>query len=646
MSEQSAGSLARDTTDVIREFINALAKAGMYPVGHKLAIRTATQFADRLTSVLESRGSLTFGFTPKALLVDGTAIEPLPTHFIQFTQRMHRRNIGTIQFSPGITVEEIDGLLRALAASDAAETIGRDGLRLPHARAEPLVYEVLAFGDTGGGEQDFDEVFWTRLVEAAFGFRLAEGAPVPTASQLAAAINERATESPEGARRVFEALAAFASALASRGERAVGTARRRFVEVLTALSRPATTRVMAAAPTRVQRRRFLRETLEQVPPTLLLQLLESVAEADGEPISPHLRWLLGKLAGTEGSLQAIPDGVFATEVMGLIEQWDGIDDDVGYRDDPRLAAEHSRTLHLGLEVGVASEPVLEAARQLSAHGHLFEVLRAVDAPGNTPEVEQAIAGAVLDADVLVRLLEDPTPDWALVQRVVQHSGVGAVSPLLDGLERAEDRTWRRRMLDLLVSVGPAAEPELLARLVTAEWHLARNILAVLGQFPEVSNAEQTMPRLRDPEPRVRLEALKVLLRSPSTRRTAVTEALESGEPPLVRTALASLGGECPPELVAPVLGVLMMDDEDAQMQAIRLISDTDNPLVVGPLLGLVRERRGFLRRWKLRAKSPVMLSALGALARRWPNHRPVLPVMQMAARSTDSEIRRTVGVAK
>ena len=126
----------------------------------------------------------------------------------------------------------------------------------------------------------------------------------------------------------------------------------------------------------------------------------------------------------------------------------------------------------------------------------------------------------------------------------------------------------------------------------------------------------------------------------------MAEALESGEPGLVRTALASLAGTCPPELVAPVLGVLQMPDEDARMQAIRLISDSDNPLVVGPLLALVRERGGFLRRWRLAHKSPVMLSALGVLAKRWPNHRPVLIVMQLAARSNDSEIRRTAGATR
>src|SRR5690606_33438995 len=115
-------------------------------------------------------------------------------------------------------------------------------------------------------------------------------------------------------------------------------------------------------------------TLEQVPPALLLQLLESVAEADGEPISQHLRWLLGKLAGTEGSQWSNVEGVFATEVMGLLEQWDGVADDVEYVADPRLAAEHSRTLNLGLEVGSAGGMVISAAKRLVERGHLMEVL--------------------------------------------------------------------------------------------------------------------------------------------------------------------------------------------------------------------------------------------------------------------------------
>ncbi len=171
-------------------------------------------------------------------------------------------------------------------------------------------------------DAELDDVFWMALVEAAFGRRLA-GDEAPTPAQLAEAITERAAQGAEGARRVFEALVSFSTALAARGDRASGSARRRFVDVLSALSRPTTTRVVAAAPSSTSRRRFVRETVELVPPALLLQLLESVAEADGEPISQHLRWMLGKLAGGEGAGDTPASGAFATEVLGLIETWEG-----------------------------------------------------------------------------------------------------------------------------------------------------------------------------------------------------------------------------------------------------------------------------------------------------------------------------------
>jgi hypothetical protein len=627
---------------ILRQFVNAHGKAMMYPAGHRFTRESAARFTEHLAAVLEERGAITLGFTPRDVLLDGTAITPLPTALRQFGQRLHRRNVGTIHVTPGVTPDEVATMLSALAAEDAAEAIGRSGLRLAHLRVEPLVYEVLGFGETGI-DQELDEVFWSRLVEAAFGARLADGAAVPSPGQLAAAINERVTESAEGARRVFEALAAFASALAARGERNVGSARRRFVDVLSSLSRPATTRVMGAAPTRVQRRRFLRETLEQVPPALLLQLLESVAEADGEPISPHLRWLLGKLAGTEGTERASADGTFASEVMALVEDWDGMDEEADTETDPRLAPEPMRMLQLGLEAHRATDGVTAAARRLAASGQLAQVLQLVDQSGADPTTAEAIAAAVLDVDVLRRLLAEPVPDWALIERVVARVGAAAAAPLLDGLDRAEDRTARRRMLDLLVKLGPAAEPELMGRLEGAPWHLTRNILAVMAQLPKVDAIARVVPLLRNEEPRVRMEALRVLLRDPATRAEAVSAALETGEVPLARTALAALGGTCPPELVAPVLGVLALDDEDAQMQAIRLIGDSGNPLIVPPLMALVRERGGLFRRWRLRPKGPVMLSALGVLARRWGTHRPVLSVLQLASRSHDADVRRMVG---
>jgi len=80
-------------------------------------------------------------------------------------------------------------------------------------------------------------------------------------------------------------------------------------------------------------------------------------------------------------------------------------------------------------------------------------------------------------------------------------------------------------------------------------------------------------------------------------------------------------------------------DDDLRLQAIRLLANVDNPLVIGPLLTLVRRRGGLLRRWRLQPVTPVMLAALVVLAQRWPNHRPVALVLQLARRSDDPRVQ-------
>lgn len=646
MNTRHDNALPPEVANVLREFVNALGKCSMYPAGHAFVHESTERLTEVLANTLEARGGMALGFTPRTVILDGAAIEPIPSSIRQFGQRLHRRNIGTIQLSPGIVTSEVAAMLAALSASDADEVVGRSGLKLPHVRVEPLVYDVLAFGEEGSTSDELDEIFWSRLVEAAFGHRLGEGQAMPNATSLAEAINDRAASTPDGARRVFEALASFSSALHARGERAPGGARKRFVDVIAALSHATTTRVMGAAPSKSSRRRFMRETLEQVPPTLLLQLLESVAEADGEPISAHLRAMLGKLSGGDRADRSQAQGDFATEVMGLLEQWDGETPDSTIGNDPRLAVEIFRVLALSLELGMVTPGVLAAARRCAAEGHIVEALQMLDQPGNDPDVRRQLSDALLDPELLGTLLDAPLPDWPLIERVARHAGRGAAAALLDAIDGADERATRRRLLDLLVSIGPDAEAELIEALDGATWHLARNILTVLAQMPTVHGVDRVLPLLDDPEPRVRLEAMKVLLRQDRTRERAVSEALESGEPVMARLALAALDGTCPPSLVAAVLSALGIEDDDVRLHAIRLVGNSDSALVIPQLLDLVRERRGFFRRWRLRAADPVMLEALAALARRWSNHRPVLMVLNMAAHSTDPDVLDAIGMPR
>ncbi len=643
MSGRSRGvAMPRSVEAALREFVNALSKAGMYPPGHGFVVTASAALADKLNAALTTRDSITIGVTPRGMLLDGTTVEPLPTVLREFAVRLHRKNVGTIAMQAGVTSPEVSAMLAALSAPDADEAVGVEGLRLQHVRIEPMVYDVLAFADPSL-ESDIDDVFWGQLVEAAFGHRLAEGELAPTSAALAEAISERATQSAEGARRVFEALGGFSHSLAVRGDRASGSARKRFVEVLSALSQPTTTRVMVAAPSKASRRRFLRDTLSLVPPTQLMMLLESVAEADGAPISPQLRSLLGKLAGVGGSSGTADVGAFATQVGSLVEQWEGVGVEQDEETDPRLGMEPARIVAIGLELASAPESVLHAAAALGARGQIAEVLQLLEHERNDPATVRAIADAVLEPGMLERLLGVPQPDFGLIERVALYSGPVAVGPLLDALGRSGERSTRRRLLDLLVRIGPTGEAELVARLAGAEWYLARNILAVLAQFAAISTIDPVFAAFHHPEPRVRQEALKVLLRQPATRERAVVEALETGDESLGRLALTSLNGVCPPALVASVLTILGQANDELRLQAIRLLANAPNPLIVPQLLALVRARKGLLRRQRLLPKSPVMLAALEVLAGRWRNHRPVLVALQLASKSNDSEIRQVIG---
>ena len=643
MSSPGKGAaLPKAVALVLRDLINAVGKATMYPANHRFVTDSAAQLVDRLTPLVLERGALTLGVTPKGFLLDGVAVDPLPPILREFAARLHRKNVGTIRVAEGVTATEVTAMLAALADHDAAEHVGREGWRSECIRIDPLLYDVVGFTDTPF-DHELDEAFWGELVEAAFGRRLTDVEGTPTTAQVAEAITERVDRSPEGARRVFEALASFSSAIAMRGDRGPIGARKRFTEVLGALARPTQLHLMQAAPSPSARRRFLADTLRVVPPTLLLQLLESVAESDGEPISAHLRWLLGKLAlGPDGSITATAS--FTAQVLGIVDQWEGTDDpEPGIADDPRLLVEPVRTVSLGLELATAGRSVLVAARLMRDRGQFVEVLQLADAPGVDQATADAILAAVLDPGLLTRLLTAATPDFPLIERVVQRSKEAAVPALLEGIERADSRTARRKMLDLLTHVGPGIAPELVRRLDGAPWYLARNILVVLAQLPPVEDPQPVLHALHHQEIRVRQEALKVLLRHPATRERAISDVLEGGDEAQTRIALTSLGGQCPPSLVAPVLAVIGHPNPELRLQAVRLLADSPSPLVVPQLLTLVRTRGGLLRRLRLLPATPVMLEALEVLAKRWANHRPVIAVLQLAGRSSDPQVRAAVG---
>lgn len=641
MSRDVRGAaLAPEVDAVLREFVNALGKATMYPAGHRFIAESNASLLGRIESAIVHTGSLTISILPRGIAVDGVLTEPLPVLLREFAVRMHRKNVAVISLQRAISGDEVAAVLTALAAGDADEQVGRNGLRLDHARIEPVSYEVLTLAGASP-ETAIDEEFWSTLAEAALDRRSAAEGGTPSVAELAEAISERAARGSEGARRVYEALSGFAAALTGRSDLRSSAARQRFVELLATLSPPTTTRVVAAAPSPASRRRFLTDTLELLPPGLLLQLLESVAEADGAVISPQLHALLAKLAGSEGS----GDGGFVLQVLWLVQQWDGGGELPDEETDARVGVDPYRVLAIGLQVGVASSGVLASARTMLSGDRIGDALALLDDPRNDLRAAREISDAVLDAGLIAQLLAQPALDFPLIERIAVGLGPTGVGILLDALGNATERLVRRKLLDILVRIGPAAEATLLARLEGAPWYLARNILAVLGHFPAIANVEPVFLAFAEPELRVRQEALKVLVRQPRARERAISQALATGEESLARMALTALGNDCPSSLVVPVLAALDRPETDLQLLAIRVVAESSDPAVMPRLLACVATRRGLFRRLRLRPRTPAMLAALEVVSRRWGKQGPAASIRTLAAGSSDPDVRAAAGAA-
>src|SRR5450755_1907697 len=119
MGDTRGTALPRAVDTALRELVNALSKAAMYPPGHRFIAESAASLIDRLDHAMANRETLTVSIVPRGLLLDGVVVEPLPAVLRDFAVRMHRRNIATIHLRQGLDAEEVATLLGALGAADA-----------------------------------------------------------------------------------------------------------------------------------------------------------------------------------------------------------------------------------------------------------------------------------------------------------------------------------------------------------------------------------------------------------------------------------------------------------------------------------------------------------------------------------------------
>lgn len=680
-STESA-TLSRELSEFLIEFSIALHKHAIYPEGHPLLASSEAGLTLRLSALLEERGTLSLGVARQQLVIEGVATDPNNPLLRELAQRLHRHHLGAVKFSRGVSDAELADLLRTLAA-EGTRVETPLGLGPPealrkweHIRLFSLTFEHLELLEEDRPERDEADLrdgsrfraaqLWVGLARAALAAEgTDQGTHTPASADpamVAKAIDEHSREQAYD-QVIVGYLLQIAGELQQGGGAEHAALRRRVSRMVSSL-RPETLRqLLQMGGDAAQRQRFVLEAAQGMAVEAVVELVRAAAESSGQSISHSLIRLFNKLAVHAGhgppATRLGAEHALRENVRRLIEGWALPDPNPGaYRTVLEGMSRHNtaplqvgvvfdiepeRMIEIGLELGASTDSARRAAELLVNAGRTNEVLALLDDPGGDAATKEHLWTHLATPEMLRAQLDAPQLDMSVIERIVQRMGVGAADPLLDAIEKAEERTARWQLLDLLAQLGPDVGTRAIERLDGAPWYVQRNLLVLLGRLPGLPAGFSPEVLAANADPRVRREAIKLQLRTPGMRERALMAGLADPDPRIAHLALGAASEDCPlpaaPLLMATLNGKGL--DDEMRVLALRALSRLRLPNVLEELIRHVEGRRGFLGLGgrSLAAKSPVMLAALAGLAANWSTNPRARAILVHAARSGDPEIR-------
>jgi hypothetical protein len=399
-----------------------------------------------------------------------------------------------------------------------------------------------------------------------------------------------------------------------------------------------------------------------LPAGAVLTLLRAVSASNAQAIPQAMVRLLTKLAfqADKGS-QAVreeADLALREGVRQLVDKWS--------LDDPNPApytrvlerlsrhpsgspqqsedhpAEAIRLVQMSLETDTVGDTIWAALEEVVSDGRASEVVRMVEDPNVAEDIQEHFWTHLATPQNMRILLNNEPRDTEVVERLLDRMGMAAAEPMLESLEVADNRTMRRRLLTRLGRLGPAIGPMLVERLPPAPWYVQRYLLALLGALQEIPADFTPAPYAANDDPRVRREAVKLMLRIPGQRDEAVLSALGDDDDANVRIGLAAALDGCPTAAV-PRLMVLLNDrrlSHEIRALAIRVLGTIRSAATRDWLVDHALTRPSWFRRRRLLPRTPELVAVVGSLARGFRQDPNAQLVLRLAAESSDGAIRR------
>lgn len=670
---QANAVLLRDLSDFVIELSIALHKHGMYPDDHPSLVVARRGVAQRLDALLRERPALALGVARSQLIIEGLATDSRNPLLRGLAQHLHRHGVGAVKFLAGVRVDEIDAMLRVLAADadrgGAAIQVGdKHGRhRWEHVWLLPLTYDQLELVSEPGSSAPASAVqtrtsqLWLDLARAALQADVNLERPPTDPAEVALAINAHAREQAYD-QVIIGYLLQISGELSSGDGVESGLLRERVSTLIGALDPEQLRRLLELGGDIAQRRRFLLDASQGMAVDAALALVEAAASASHQVISDSLMRLFSKLAvHAERGVPAIrPEAELALreQIQHLVSGWT-LPDPNSQRygavlenmalerplfmiaDDSAHSCEPWRLVQMSLEVGSTGSTVDEAIGAMVERGEFATLVEMLDRADEENGAVMAVERQLAMPDHLRILLDSGTPDSREVNWMVERLGPGAAQPLLDALANADSRARRRLLLDHLQSLGEEIGDAIVSRLPGAPWYVERNLLSLLEQLPALPHGFSPGLYIFHDDARVRRHAVRLLLKQPAERDAAVCIALGDSDDQIVRLALGAALEWCPDEALGIIMERLARGafDSGLELLAIRVVGSVDDPLAIDCLIDYVVKSRGWFRRRGHASGSSRSLAALAGLAAKWAAEPRVAAVLARAARHPDPAVR-------
>lgn len=653
----------------------AIARRRSYGDVHPMVRKADEALAETLLHHIESQSSFAIAVANRDLLVNGDIMPASSVVVRDIATRLHLLGIGAVRFQRGITLSSLSALVGLLAQrpNDSNQLVAFPDL--PGIAVARLDYEQLGLADEATLRAE-GELLWhalaaraqEQLLSAYGGAEQGATAITDTPQRTLGELLAQAAHDPRAAEAAFAVLSDLAERVSMTPRTVRDTVGAELDTLFATLDDAALVATIRTAPP-AARLRFSGTMVDALPGAAMLRWLSVSAQANGRELSPHILRIITKMTAHQGARSSeSADQSLRETVLELVQGWevsepnpedhhlllDTLADwtarDGGQRDETEtvhldpISHEAIRLVQMAIEIDCLSGDAVQAVRHLADHGftaQLLEWAALASSEGTRAELRSL---SITPRAVSDTLLATPF-DAAASKQLLDALPDASVPLLLDPLEHCQARAGRRLILNRLHEAGSAVELAVRERLTQPmPWYLARNLLGVLRDIaatPRDPDAPVTAPAgpllllQSHGHAQVRREALKVLALYSGTRIAALRRALDDTH---VEVRLAAIDVmltmrdvEFPRELLTRLL--TLADDASLELsvreKAVRAAASSTHAEVRSWLVARCT-RRGLIKSIKLAPLTPLVRTALHALATRFADHAEVVPILALA----------------